>query len=84
MHMRTHTPVVGRLQTAKATESLQHLAPPARENAMDDDAIQRIEEHLGPVAYKMVNEKGQVDLRKLTGDEALTYFAALGIPIGRI
>jgi len=29
----------------------------------------------------MVDERGQVDLRKLTGDEALQYMQALGMPV---
>lgn len=44
--------------------------------------IQVLEEHLGPIAVKMVNDEGEVDLRKLTGDEALRYMAAMGIQIG--
>lgn len=45
------------------------------------DDLQRLEERLGPVAVKMVDERGRVDLRKLTGAEALHYMGALGIPI---
>ena len=39
-------------------------------------------EALAPIAKKMVNERGEIDLRRLTGPEALRYFAVLGIPIG--
>ena len=44
--------------------------------------ISALEERLGPVVHKMVNDEGEVDLRKLTGDEALRYMSALGIHIG--
>lgn len=57
---------------------------PDYDHAVDNETLRKIEERMGPVAYKIENEKGQVDLRRLTGDEALTYFAAMGIPIARI
>lgn len=82
MHIRTNAPTVGRAESTRGAASVERIVE--RDYAMDDEEINKIEERLGPVAYKMVNEKGQVDLRKLTGDEALTYFAAMGIPIGRI
>jgi hypothetical protein len=44
--------------------------------------IQALEERLGPVAVKMVNEQGEVDLRKLTGDEALHFMSSMGVHIG--
>lgn len=50
---------------------------------VDERELRAIEARLGPVVYKMVDEKtGDVDLRKLTGDEAMKYCQALGIPIG--
>src|SRR5262245_51261165 len=39
-------------------------------------------EKLAPIIDKMVNERGEIDLRRLTGPEALRYMSALGIPIG--
>jgi hypothetical protein len=48
----------------------------------NDREIQALEERLGPVVHKMVNDKGEVDLGRLTGDEALLYMSALGIHIG--
>ena len=47
-----------------------------------EQEIRMLEERLGPVAVKMVNEEGDVDLRKLTGDEALQFMSSMGIHIG--
>jgi hypothetical protein len=47
-----------------------------------EQEIRMLEERLGPVAIKMVNEQGEVDLRKLTGDEALHFMGSMGIHIG--
>lgn len=44
--------------------------------------LQKIEERLGPVVYKMVDDKtGDIDMRKLTGAEAMRYLGALGINV---
>lgn len=43
------------------------------------DQCMKIEEQLGDVAHKMVNDKGQVDLRRLTGPEAMRYMGAMGV-----
>ena len=40
-----------------------------------------LEERLGAVAQKLENEQGEVDLRRLTGEEALQYMNAMGIPM---
>lgn len=48
--------------------------------AQSDD-LQRLEDRLGPVASKMVDARGKIDLRRLTGAEALRYMGAIGIPI---
>jgi hypothetical protein len=40
-----------------------------------------LEERLGPIADKLENEEGELDLRRLTGDEAVRYMNAIGIPI---
>lgn len=48
-----------------------------------DAQISALEARLGPVAYKMVDDKGEVALGRLTGNEALQYMAALGIRMGR-
>jgi len=43
-----------------------------------------IEARLGPdVIKKMQNEKGEIDLRKLTGPEMLRYMGAMQINLGR-
>lgn len=46
--------------------------------------LQQIEERLGDVATKMVDDRGRIDLRKLTGEEAMRYMGALGISIPRL
>lgn len=44
--------------------------------------LEVIEEQLGPTLIaKLENEEGQVDMRKLTGPEALRYMAAMGMPV---
>ncbi len=50
---------------------------------VQDDELRAIEERLGPIAYKLGGEGGKVDLRKLTGEEALQFFSAFGIHIPR-
>lgn len=55
---------------------------PVRDHAGDDDTLRGIEERLGGVIIeRMVNERGEVDLRRLTGAQAAQYFQALGIPL---
>ena len=50
---------------------------------VSDPELKIIEERLGPVAYKIMDEKtGEVNLTKLSGAEALRYMSAMGIPIG--
>lgn len=51
------------------------------ENVDKDEMLRGIEERLGGIVYKMCREDGEIDLRRLTGDEALTYMQALGIPV---
>jgi len=64
-----------RLPQAPSSDFMDH--------AITEPELQRLEERLGPVAYKLMDEKtGEVDLRKLTGDEALQFMSAMGIPIG--
>ena len=37
---------------------------------------------MGPVVHKVANmEDGSVDLAKLTGDEAVRYMTAMGLPM---
>lgn len=54
-----------------------------REFALPESDMADLERRLGPVAYKLENEKGQVDLRQLTGEEAMIYMRSLGIQMGR-
>ena len=51
------------------------------ENVDYDAHLKAIEDRLGPVVFKMTNDEGEIDLRKLTGDEALTYLNAIGVPV---
>jgi len=53
----------------------------AMENVDQDAVLKGIEDRLGGIAYRMVDDRGQIDLRKLTGDEAVTYLNAIGVPV---
>lgn len=53
-----------------------------RRYAVGDDVIAALEQRLGPIVLKLENKAGDVDLRRLTGDEAMVYFRTMGIPIG--
>jgi hypothetical protein len=52
---------------------------------LESEAYQKqldaIEARLGGIVYKMTDDKGEIDLRRLTGDEAVTYMQALGVPV---
>lgn len=49
-----------------------------------DETISDLERKLGPeISRKMVDDKGDVDLRRLTGAEAMHYLSCLGINMGR-
>lgn len=37
-----------------------------------------------PIPKKLVNERGELDLRKGTGDDAFNYLTKLGIPLMRM
>jgi hypothetical protein len=53
--------------------------------AVDPKELERIEAKLGPtvIANMQDEETGEIDLRKLTGEEAMRYMGAMGIQIGR-
>jgi hypothetical protein len=55
---------------------------PKPQGVIEDRELSILEERLGPIAYKIENEKGELDLRKLTGDEAVRFMGALGINVG--
>jgi hypothetical protein len=44
----------------------------------------QIEEQLGDVTNKMVDDRGHVDLRRLTGEEAMRFMGAMGISVPRM
>ena len=47
-----------------------------------DEEITALEARMGPVVHKVANmEDGSVDLAKLTGDEAVRYMTAMGLPM---
>jgi hypothetical protein len=54
------------------------------ENVDHDEVLKKIEDRLGGIVYKMVDERGEIDLRKLTGEEACTYLNAIGVPVIRM
>lgn len=49
---------------------------------VSDREIVELEARMGPVVHRVVDDKGTVDLARVTGDEAMHYLAALGIPMG--
>ena len=52
------------------------------EQGVSDAQLRFIERSLGEsVITKMVNRDGDVDLRRLTGDEALRYMRTMGVPL---
>lgn len=48
----------------------------------EDKQLSALERRLGGIAEKIENEKGELDLHKLTGPEAMQFMASMGIPIG--
>jgi len=68
----------------------QGLGSPANlmpDHMTPDSWISQIEEKLGPVVHKLEKmdaETGQIDFRKLTGDEAMRYLNAINIDPGRM
>jgi hypothetical protein len=54
------------------------------ENVDHDEMLKGIEAKLGGLVYKLTDSRGEIDLRRLTGDEALTYMQAIGIPVVRM
>lgn len=45
--------------------------------------LRELEMRLAPIADKITDDNGEVDLHKLTGNEALHFMGAMGIPLGR-
>jgi hypothetical protein len=54
------------------------------ESVDHDTVLKNIEDRLGGIVYKMVDERGEIDLRKLTGEEACTYLNVIGVPVIRM
>jgi hypothetical protein len=80
---RTYTnPQTGQDNSATRSPGSQETAPyGGRDMEIDDQTERILEEKLGPVAYKLTDENGDVDLRKLTGPEAVRFMAAMGISV---
>lgn len=51
------------------------------ESVEHDEFLHGVEARLQGIVHKIVDDKGNIDLRRLTGDEAMQYMSALGIPV---
>jgi hypothetical protein len=71
MHSRMNRP-------SSDTPPSRNIEEIAERQYADSDAVKKLEAQLGPIAYKLANEDGEVDMRKLTGDEAATFMKSLG------
>lgn len=65
---------------SKSPATNNHSRP---DTDVDDRFLSRIEERIAPIVSKIENEKGEIDLRQLTGPEVMQYMGALGISMGR-
>jgi hypothetical protein len=63
----------------------ENMGDPGGDSGTVEQRLMVMGQALEPIAKKMVNERGEVDLRRLTGPEAMRYMAVLGVPIvGRL
>jgi len=70
------------VRTAPLPSSMDGEVQHSKFESVDHDAVlKNIENRLGGIAYKMTDERGEIDLRRLTGDEAVTYLQAIGVPV---
>lgn len=65
-------------QGSENSPTPREFAPRRSPNGLTDAQINALEERLAPIAYKLTDKNGELDLRKLTGPEAQMYFGALG------
>ena len=72
------------LRTAPLPSKIDGTGYPLMEDVEHDTVLKGIEDRLGDVVYKMTDEKGEIDLRRLTGEEAVQYMNAIGIPVMRM
>lgn len=72
------------LRTAPSPSKIDGTGYPLMEDVEHDAVLKGIEDRLGDVVYKMTDEKGEIDLRRLTGEEAVQYMNAIGIPVMRM
>ena len=72
------------VRKAQLPSSMDGGAVGTMENVDHDEVLKKIEDRLGGIVYKMVDTRGEIDLRKLTGEEACTYLNAIGVPVIRM
>lgn len=70
--------------TSKTRQSSQQRATgqQTEDTGVPDSAVSALERRMGPIADKLANKEGEVDLRQLTGSEALHFMGAMGIRMG--
>lgn len=69
-------------ESAQSRPSGQQIESTGVPPVYSDAEVRALEARMGPVAYKIANKEGEVDLRQLTGNEALQFMGAMGIRIG--
>jgi len=75
-------------ETAWNMEQQRNSSPPQHsrapvipsEHAMDDAQLKNLEARMGPTIVAKLGE--DLDMRKLTGEEAMQFMMAMGIPMG--
>ena len=73
------------VRSAPLPSSMDGVESHSKFESVEHDAVlKQIEDRLGGIVYKMVDERGEIDLRKLTGEEACTYLNAIGVPVIRM
>lgn len=65
----------------QSSGGLHEQLPYAVQSTEHDAVLRAIEERLGTTVYKMTDERGEIDLRRLTGEEALNYMQAIGMNV---
>jgi|HubBroStandDraft_1064217.scaffolds.fasta_scaffold605877_2 hypothetical protein len=67
--------------SALRAQSSARGVPEAVDYIETDEKLIKLEQRLGPIADKLENKHGEIDLRQLTGPEACRFLNCLGIPI---
>lgn len=71
------TEVAGNMEALRVNPPASSKGP-VSEGGWDDRQLDELESKIGSFADKMVDENGEIDLRRLTGAEALRYMSAIG------